>query len=62
MEKYQGCCYIESCPIHSFADEESANLYAKEKNESKEAQEFINKYAWDDIEYKFFVIEVKHNQ
>jgi hypothetical protein len=61
MELYQGCCYLESKPIHTFTDKEAAELYAKEGNESQEGKDFIERYAWDDVEFKFFIHEIKYN-
>lgn len=61
MELYQGCCYLESKPIHTFTDKEAAELYAKEGNESQEGKDFIERYAWDDVTHKFFIEEIKYN-
>ena len=61
MELYQGCCYLETKPIHTCTDKKSADLYAKEGNESQEGKDFIERYAWDNVEHKFFVEEIKYN-
>jgi hypothetical protein len=37
---------------------ESAEKYAKELNESEEGKEFVERFAWDDVEYKVFIEEI----
>ena len=61
MELYQGCCYLEARPIHTFTDKEAAELYAKEGNESQEGKDFVERYAWDNVPHKFFIEEIKYN-
>jgi len=53
-----GCCYMESRPRLVFSDMESAEKYAKELNESEEGKEFVERFAWDDVEYKVFIEEI----
>ncbi len=62
MELYYTCCYISSKPACVFTDEDAAELYVKEMNETDEAKRFIEHFSWEDVEYKFFIqeIECKH--
>lgn len=62
MELYMGCCYIESKPNCVYADKESAELYAKEMNETDKAKEFVSNFSWDDVEFKYFVKEIECKQ
>lgn len=66
VNEYQmGCCDLEASQIRVYADKESAELYAKEMNETEEALEFIDCYDYLGIKYKYRVVEQevysKHN-
>ena len=58
-EYEMGCCFMEGSPIRVYADKESAELYAKEMNETEEAQDFIECYSYEGIKYKYCVVEQK---
>jgi hypothetical protein len=56
-EYEMGCCDLEASQIRIYADKESAELYAKEMNETEEALEFIDCYDYLGIKYKYRVHE-----
>lgn len=59
MELSMGCCFIESSPHKYFKNKDEADKCAKDGNESEYAKSFIEAYRWDDVEYKFFVMEIE---
>jgi len=61
VELYMGSYDVRTKPIHCFTDKEAAELYAKEGNESQEGKDFIRRHACDDVEFKFFIQEIKYN-
>ena len=61
IELYMGSYHIRTKPIHCFTDKQEAELYAKEGNESQEGKDFIRRYECEDVEFKFFVEEIKYN-
>jgi hypothetical protein len=62
MELYMsGCSHMHSKPKCSFASKDVAELYAKEGNESDEGKEFVKRYDYEEVEFKFFIHEVTHN-
>ena len=58
-ELQMGCCNLDSYPIRVYADKESAELYAKEMNDTNEALEFIDCYSYEGVKYKYYVLEHK---
>lgn len=56
-EYEKGCCYLEAYPIRVYSNKESADLYAKEMNETEEALEFVDCYSYEGIKYKYRVVE-----
>ena len=59
MELYYACCYMSSRPHKVFKDKAEAEQYVKEGNESEEGKKFIEKFSWEDVEFKFFVQEIE---
>jgi hypothetical protein len=61
MELYMGSYHVRTKPIHCFTDKNAAELYVKEGNESQEGKDFIRRHTCEDVEFKFFIEEIKHN-
>lgn len=59
MELYYTCCYMSSRPHKVFKDKAEAEQYVKEGNESEEGKKFIERYSWEELEFRFFIEEIE---